>query len=190
MTTISGIFSAGGPYTEPQSKRNTGVKHGDIATSSGPDTVFISKEALRMAGRYADDGDESNGLAGIMKEDDSASSGAATAKTSQNQARFLSMLMESLFLAELEDSGSGAPRAESGTEETEQTQAAQPKNAPNPLRDGGKAALIKKGISDFISGKAGLDDLPGLMAAGGAGMKGGSSASGSVITDKADLNKI
>ena len=75
------------------------------------------------------------------------------------------MMLESLFLAELDEAQSGSASANTGTADGESAEAA-PQSAPeriggrNPLSDSGKVADLKKVMTDFAGGKADLSDLP------------------------------
>lgn len=163
------------------------------------DTVSISNEAMEMymasksASKSQDAKLESTlfGVDGGWSDPDSPQSllSGASERTGQSNTTsksMFSMLLESLFLAELEESGAiggnGAGTAENerqtGEDEVSRPQPNKAKSA-NPLGDGDKVAQIKKVLTDFAKGKADLSDISSAIGGGkGIGkMEGGNATS-------------
>jgi hypothetical protein len=151
--------------------------------NTGPDTTSISDEAVAKYQAVK------NGSAGLEDKDGAAKSSSLSGKG----FNLFSMMLESLFLAELDEAQSGSTSADTGTTNGETTEAAL-QNAPkrvggrNPFSDTGKIAELKKIINDFAGGKADLSDLPKAMAfSGGSGTP--SPATKTANSDKASAQK-
>ena len=123
----------------------------------GPDTVSFSKDALALLGKTKT-AETDPALADSLQTTDTASSEKVSLKDMGKS--LFSMMLESLFLADLEENAqASANAAEDGM----------PREKANPLEDSGKAAEIKKLMNDVASGKADISDLPKAMAAAGGG---------------------
>lgn len=141
--------------------------------SWGPDTVSFSNEALQKAMGEAD-GDAKSAL-DATRRDEKETEPSAKQLTKTASKSIFSMLLESLFLADLEEAeasgaapdGNAQPGTEGGSGET--SAAPEKMTSVNPLRDGEKSAALKKALSDFANGKADVSDLPRLMAVGASG---------------------
>ena len=165
---ISGIQSiAGSQYSSfsPQKGKATAVEPAS-SRNTGPDTVTLSTEALRLAGMAGQvEEDATSGEAGTLLGSESQSTAAKPA--SGIKKSLFSIMLESLLLAELEEAGAGSPQttsAEDGTmPETE------PKKSVNPLKDGEAVAELKKTMNDFMTGKADISDVASAMAVGASG---------------------
>ena len=165
---ISGIQSvAGSQYSffSPQKGQATPVEPAS-SRNTGPDTVTLSSEALRMAGLIQEDAqsDETGTLSG--SEAQTSASGADKPASGIKKSLF-SIMLESLLLAELEETGAGSPQAapsEDGTMPEAET-----KTSANPLKDGEAVAELKKTMNDFMTGKADISDVASAMAVGASG---------------------
>ncbi len=128
--------------------------------NTGPDTAVFSDEALE---KYA----------ALKNGDTSSTNAAASGKSSSSlsgvRSNLFGMMLESLFLADLDE----AQRASAASSETGESGDGAPQSAPeriggrNPFSDTGKTAEIKKAMNDFASGKADIADLPKAMSLGG-----------------------
>ena len=140
--------------------------------NSGPDTASISEEARQLA-RQAVENNAETEQAGIESESEKSSSEENASPLRSGGFNLFSLLMDSLFLAQLEDS-------------EEQSQAEQKGLAPRQkglMQEGDKVAELKKVIDDVMTGKGDISDLPRAMA---AGSKKGGSASTPVTQSKSD----
>ena len=163
---VAGVQSGGGAYglfdTQERKKRETLPV--ENRPSGGPDTASVSDEA---AARYQA---MKNGGVKVEVRDAPARSSSLSA----NGANLFGMMLESLFLAELDEAHSGSNPADTGSADGEAAEAA-PRSGPersggrNPFTDTEKVAALKKVMSDFAGGKADLSDLPKAMALGGSG---------------------
>lgn len=180
MNAVSAISSSIGTYEIAPRKRNAAAEE-PLGGNFGPDTVTISDEARQLLmGANAATGNSLEDGEAIREKQDGESDSDASEKTSASGATlsrksFFSILMESLFMAELEEAGSGRSQAggegASGTDAsgTGAAESRRPEKIASPLQDGPKAAELKKLINDFMSGKADLSDLPKAMATGASG---------------------
>lgn len=203
---ITGISPGVSAY-EIRPGRRGGASAESAVGNFGPDTVTISDAArqILMGANAATDGLVEGGktvpdevVEGIDAEAD-ASENTSRSGATLNRKSFFSILMESLFLAELEESGAGrsarrsgagqpgadqpeagsggssetdAPRTDASGMTVSSSATKQSAQSVNPLLDGPKAAQLKKLITDFMSGKADLSDLPKAMAVGASGGNG------------------
>ena len=159
LTSIYGIQK----QTRPQADTS-------VNPFSGKDTVQFSEEALALLGRSKanDDEEGTQSLFGNGSEE-TASTGVARTSLKDAGKSMFAIMLESLFLADLEENAeASAQSAEDGM----------PAEKSSPLADSGKAAEIKKLMNDVASGKADISDLPKAMAvkSGGAQAQAGSPA--------------
>lgn len=177
LTGIQGYTSAG--YTSPYHKRDSAIVDGSSNNpATGPDRISFSEDALKMA-----QGHPTN--AANVKEDEVAFKDKAQSDETRNatargssltelsKTSLFSMLLEGLFLAELEESAVNSGDAANGASERanddgSQRQPGRTPKAKNPLEDGERVAEIKKVLTDFAKGKVELSDLPKVMAGGSA----------------------
>ncbi len=182
ISSIHGATSSG-DISPLSNHRNTRHKVAQSRNrNTGPDTVAFSQEALAKAQRLSDrttaSGNEESPLTDEMAPEADALESKPQGGTSRLPKKSLfSMLLENLFLAELEKNpaNAGTANSENTTPENDQSgTSAQPRQQPqttkagNALGDDGKVAAIKKFLTDFAKGKADLSDLPKAMAAGNA----------------------
>lgn len=140
-----------------------------VSPNSGRDTATFSEEAMALIEkmRKAKAGEEEaateksakdalrESLAQVEKQ-------ARTQKTSMKEAGagLFAMMLESLFLADLEENSQAAAQsAEDGM----------PRKQANPLENSAKSTEIKNLMKDVASGKADIADIPKAMASGGGG---------------------
>ena len=179
MNAVSAISSGSGAYEIAPRKRRAAAEE-PLGGNFGPDTVTISDEARQLlmgakaaTGNVPEEGDEAEQDTLDVEAD--ASEKTSSSGTTLTRKSFFSILMESLFLAELEESGSGRPQAggegAAGTDapETGAAESRRAEKSGSVLQDGPKAAELKKLITDFMNGKADLSDLPKAMAVGVSG---------------------
>lgn len=178
------------------SYRKPGVGVAESATANrnaGPDTVFFSEDALKAARRDGGGSDES-GLSLKSEPDSEETRNAEKSDSSASglgRKNLFSMVLESLFLAELEESAAGNAETASAEGEQAETPPQRPQAAKSasPLEDGGKVAEIKKTLADFAKGKSDASDLLKAMAVPGGGREGAASAAGkSAVGDSAGGN--
>lgn len=190
MSAITAIQSGSSQFILPSRKYKAPQAEETVNRNTGPDTASISEEARQMA-LYGEIADSENGENEETLQETMARSEkpAKTSATIEKKSIF-AMLMESLLLAELEESGAGG----SGAQEDAQADtaaretAAQARKSASPMEDGDKVAQLKKVINDFMNGKADLSDLPKAMAvgktgAGNAGSVAGKAAQGANAPD-------
>ena len=180
---VSGIQGSAGSSYIAASRRNRNVDNavqGQDNRNTGPDTVSFSEDALRKAGIFsADSGGvaEEKPASGSSTQTDEADSAAASKSlTNTGKKSLFAMMLESLFLAEIEESSAGGNRAanaETVSEDQMPGRQAGKSEPGNPMQDGEKVAALKKVINDFMQGKADLSDLPKAMAVGSSGGMGG-----------------
>lgn len=137
-----------------------------VSPSSGRDTVTFSEEALALIEkmRKAKAEEEEAAEDALQKSLAEADEQAQTQKTSLKQAgtSLFAMMLESLFLADLEENSQAAAQsAEDGM----------PRKQANPLESSAKSTEIKTLMKDVASGKADISDIPKAMASGGGGGK-------------------
>ena len=170
---ISSILSGGNAHEVQDSgvTRRTQNWQSSFGSNGGEDTIRISGEAMEkyLAMRESAQKQEvpENGfLSGSETSTASTTAGRSGEKLGVN---LYSMMLESLFLAELEESESIAKNAEDGM----------PEKQKSLLGDSGKVADLKKLMQDVMNGKADITDLPQVMASrsGGSGSGGNSVAS-------------
>lgn len=155
---ISGIQSGIGSQFDIYSsqKRAQDTLEGLVTRNSGPDTVFISDQARAMAGAQdAGEASEESFLQAnreLLQSDDDAQKATRSLKT--QGVNLFSLMLDSLFLAELEDGEEAAAAAETG----------EPVKSRSVMEEGGKAADLKKVVNDVMTGKADISDLPAAMA--------------------------
>lgn len=126
--------------------------------ASGPEDAF--QQALQEAGLLEADAADARSAEAAQGE-----TAAERLSSAVDKFSLIGMLMESLFLAEIEENQtSGSASGQAG--EPEQQAAGKPEKSANPLHDGDKVAELKRVITDFTSGKANLSDLPQAMAMG------------------------
>lgn len=160
---VAGVQSGRGAYdifnTQERNKREALPVENRHA--GGADTANVSDEAVA---RYQA---MKNGGAGLEVRDAPARSSPLSA----NRTNLFGMMLESLFLAELDEAHSGSPPADAGAADGEATPRSGPERfgGRNPFTDTEKVAALKKVMSDFAGGKADLSDLPKAMALGGSG---------------------
>lgn len=174
---VTGIRASESLYSFQPTQSRTAVRVSEAASrNSGPDTALFSAEARALAyGTAAESGEE--GAAGLMeavKNNDTANTSLASLK-GQGISLF-AMMLETLFLADLEENEQTAGTGEQNLPEKKST----------PLEETGKAKEIKKLMTDVANGKADLSDLPKAMAAkssGSGGADGRNPASKAAETD-------
>ncbi len=126
------------------------------------DTATFSEEALalieKMRKARAKEAEEAQTA---LRESAALTEGSArTQKASLKETgvSLFAMMLESLFLADLEENSQAAAQsAEDGM----------PRKRANPLEDSAKSTDIKNVMKDVASGKADLSDIPKAMASGG-----------------------
>ncbi len=133
-------------------------------SSASADTVTLSDDALALLhksrGKEDTDTGEETRLRDAARETETREAGPSLREMGKS---LFAIMLESLFLADLEESGQ-APAQEG--------QAGMPRKTANPLEDSGKAATLKKLMNDVASGKADISDLPKAMAMGSGGAEG------------------
>lgn len=99
-----------------------------------------------------------------------------TSHSNATSKSMYSMLLESLFIAELEESGAiggNGPRLDGSERQSSEDKivSSQPNKTKsiNPLKDGDKVIQIKKVLTDFTKGKADLADISSAIGGGGKG---------------------
>lgn len=162
---ISSIQAGSAQYDIFQQERRVGKKNDDFGLRGQSDSVSISDAARQMALAAASEAgqqepDSGNFLDKTAKHEDEE------APKSLRKISLLGMLMESLFMAELDENSASQAGAESGQAgETSQKQT-------GLMQDGDKAGELKKLMNDFAKGKLDLSDLPAAMALGKSGSSG------------------
>ncbi len=126
------------------------------------DTVTFSEEALALIEkmRKGKAKEEEAAQSALRESAVQAEGSARTHKASLKETgmSLFAMMLESLFLADLEENSQAAAQsAEDGM----------PRKKANPLEDSAKATNIKNVMKDVASGKADLSDIPRAMASGG-----------------------
>ena len=134
----------------------------DATAVSGPttDTVTLSEEALALLQKMkAKQAGEEKAEALLQEADEQTEAQAAATKVSAKDMSksLFAIMLESLFLADLEENRQAeAQAAEDGM----------PKKQASPLENSAKATEIKKVMNDVASGKADIADLPKAMSMG------------------------
>ena len=163
ITGISGIQSSNALSEYYSVRARTGTRSEETQNrNTGPDTVFFSDAARALAGQSAGNAQEGEGADLLLSEEATAQMAEASGKVSLKEKgmSLFAMMLESLFLADIEESEqAGREAAETGMPEKKGT----------PLEDSGKAAEIKKVMSDVGKGKADLSDIASAMAVKSSG---------------------
>ena len=174
--------------------------YADVSKQTSAGKTSLDSLSLGLGSLEEPDGEELSFQDMLQLEEESLKKTPSGDASSLSQKSLYSMMMESLFLAELEESSADdAATTEASGSEGEQTgaEAAQVRSgtakASNPLQDGEKAASIKKVLSDFSRGKADVSDMLKAMTVsnGGGGMKSAAEKNQSAtLGGKAQENKI
>lgn len=108
-----------------------------------------------------------NGGVGLEESDTPVKSSSLSGK----RTNLFSMMLESLFLAELDEAQSASAPADTVAADGEAVPPSGPERSGgrNPFTDTDKVAELKKIMNDFAGGKADLSDLPKAMAFAGGG---------------------
>lgn len=165
MSTISGIQSSGDIFAPSRARPYTAARTEPTpGRYSGPDTVTLSEEARQLAQGAAAATHEATearpGREKIARADTGADSSLKV-----NRKSIFALLMESLLLAEMEESGAGGDTGQNAAQTGGETAPPAQKSA-SPLQDGEKVARFKQVVNDFMTGKADLADLPRAMSVG------------------------
>lgn len=177
VSAIQGSTYSG--YISPFEKRGSSVAENAAGNrNTGPDTVSLSQDALALAyGQNAEEADaQEDGL--LFKDRLASEENSVQNKPRENLSgvagkSLFSMLLESLFLAELDENAASGEAVNAGNEQDSEagiSQQQSPKaKGGSPLADGEKATEIKKVLADIGKGKADLSDIPKAMAVNGGG---------------------
>ena len=161
---ISSIQSSDSAYSVLFNERNRGRAEesaGPTGAGAGTDTVSISPEARQLAAMAGEEEDAE----AYRKELERREAAAMKQPASLKGLNLFGMMMESLFLAELEESRNAPGATEDGAPES----GGEKSGSANPLKDGEKVAELKKAINAFANGEADLSDLPKAMSVGASG---------------------
>ena len=153
-------------FTDSQANKTT------AAGSGGKSFIDIARE---LAFGTSESTEDEEMVAVSEAETENASERLSS---EMDKFNLIGMLMESLFLAEIEENRtttSGQTNPDLPEEEQQAQQQAKAAKSTSPLRDSDKVAELKQVISDFSNGKANLADLPKAMAMT-SGKSGGTSA--------------
>ena len=204
MTSVSGILASNWQYDISSRRRNAALAQEAQGGIKSRDTVSLSAEALMLAtGEAEEQGLTVREQMEQAEEENHGTSADAGAKLERKN--FFAMLMESLFLAELEDAGStrSATVPDAAADATTDGGSGSTADAPTAgvaggmsavsrdaartgkssfLKDGEITAALKKVITDFMNGKADLAELPKAMAAGASGGTGASASPKTGVT--------
>lgn len=165
---VSQAAGYGATYTQ-----NTTIRK----RNNGPDTVSFSDEALTLAQRQGNgEGSSLSCSPQLELREKTVSYNAGNTSPVLNGKSMFAMLLESLFLADLEENAAEQSQAEGRSSQGESSGSrlrTSTASTANPLEDSKKARDIKKVLTDFAKGKADLSDITTAMAAGNAGSGGG-----------------
>ena len=151
------VNRASSPADEKYGTRNT-----------GSDTVSFSEESIKKArelitGKTETEKDERAFLKGTEADEND---GKPESLSQSFKKSYFGMLLESLFMAELEESGAIGNGGQNGAEGSPQEGV---QKSSNPLTDGEKVAELKQLMKDLSNGKADISDIPAAMAGGSSG---------------------
>lgn len=137
-----------------------------VSPNSGGDTVTFSEEAMALIEKMRKNkaGEEEAAENALRESLSRGKEQTGTQKTSLKEmgTSLFGMMLESLFLADLEENSQAAAQAaENGM----------PRKQANPLENSAKSTEIKNLMKDVASGKADISDIPKAMASGGGGAK-------------------
>ena len=168
---ISSIQAGGAQFDILQQDRRVREKNDDYGLRSQSDSVSISDEARQMALAANKQAGQQGSDSGSFL-DNAAQHDDEEAPKSLRKISLLGMMMESLFMAELDENGAAQSGAEAGQgAETTQKQS-------GLMQDGEKAGELKKLMNDFAKGKIDLSDIPAAMALGKSGTSGSNGMTG------------
>lgn len=179
MASISGIQGIASYQDGFSSQRANGPRSVQASTrNTGLDTLELSADALTLPG-----GDTPSAKTGVGTAQQDAGASASSPSggkeySALSKVDFFKMLMESLFLAELNEArqNSEIPSSASGTPEGVTPEKTSPKAAfKGQLEDGDTTAAIKKVLSEIASGRAEPGDIAKTMAVGTGKVNGASS---------------
>lgn len=125
--------------------------------NTGPDTLSLSPEALELARQAAADSKaqaEDAASQKALQQDQNQENRGASLK--EHGFNLIGLMMDSLFMAQLEEGEQSARAVADGM----------PEEQAGVMEDSGKVAEMKKVINDVMTGKADISDLPKAMSLG------------------------
>ena len=154
---LYGIFGTGN-----RAKADTSAVQG-VAPKN--DTVTLSEEALALlekikAQKAEEAAAEEEALRNALELADEQEAAPKTSLAEMGKKSLFAIMLESLFLADLEENSQAAAQA---------AEDGMPRKQETPLQDSAKSAGIKKLMQDVASGKADISDIPSALAMGSGG---------------------
>lgn len=181
MSNITGIRASGDIFAPQRAWPGAAARPEPSGGGNyGQDTVTLSKEACLLAQGLAGATDHAAGdvtadaaEARPGREKIAQTDTGADSSLKVNRKSIFALLMESLFLAEMEEADGGGSVENGGETAAPGTGA-----SSGPLQDGETVARLKRAVNDFMTGKADLADLPKAMSVGKSSAWRGSAAPG------------
>lgn len=185
ISSIYSVSSAGYGYSLER-RSNTFAENATSNKNTGPDTTSFSQEALKRsqgqrAGSTEPESDNLSSKDTVQSQENVEENQPTENLSGLVKKSMFSILLESLFFAELTESAAGSSEPggnELANEDGVIRQQSSTSTVGSPLKDSEKLAQIKDVLIDFAKGKGDLSDVLKAVTGGGSGGSAGEVKSG------------